>query len=78
MNNGLQDKEYEEIRKALRMDAYNIFNVVQSNEGHLGDIVSCLRTTISSLELKANQLAKIFNEQKQKYGNETNKTKEEI
>lgn len=64
MNSGLQDNKYKLIRDALNKDAINILNVSASTEGHLGNIIACIRTTVSSLELKADQLTKIFNDQK--------------
>jgi len=65
--NGLQ--EFPEESGLIMDDIINLMNLINKKDGHLGDIVSCIRTTCSSLKLKADKLSKIFEEQKY----ETNK-----
>ena len=64
-NNGLA--EFEKERNSLLNDAKNLISLCASNEGHLGDIVGCLRTTMSSIAIKANRLQDVFNAQKRGY-----------
>lgn len=62
--NGLRDEEFYEIRAQLCKDAAQLLSIANSTSGHLGDIVSGIRTTQSSMELKAKKLWEIFEEQK--------------
>jgi len=62
--NGLQNSEFDEIRKRLLRDVETLQNACNSTTGHLGDIVSCLRTCMSSIDLKAKELRQIFEQQK--------------
>lgn len=64
MTKGLQDDQFSEIRKQLTKDANQILHVVTTEEGHLGDIISSLKTTISSIELKVESLKNTFQKQK--------------
>lgn len=64
--NGLQNSEFDEIKKRLTKDAEQILNAVNSDSGHLGNIISALKITCSSIDLKSEKLIKIFNEQKSK------------
>jgi hypothetical protein len=57
-------KTFDKERNLILTDAVTLITLCNSETGHLGDVVSCLRTTMSSLELKANSLNEIFKEQK--------------
>lgn len=61
-NNGLTN--FEEVRNSILRDTQNLIGLCQSDTGHLGDAIACIRTTISSLNIKANQLSVIFEKQK--------------
>lgn len=61
-NNGL--KNFDKERNSILTDATTLITLCNSEIGHLGDVIYCIRTTMSSLELKANKLNKIFKEQK--------------
>ena len=63
---GLKDEQFSEIRKRLTKDAGYILHAVNSETGHLGDVISGLKTTVSSIELKIETLKKIFNDSKNK------------
>lgn len=56
---------FPDTRELLIKDVVNLINITESDEGHLADIASGLRTIASSLRLKADKLSNIFNEQKQ-------------
>ena len=60
--NGLDD--YPEIRAALIKDVQLLFNAVMSETGHMGDILSSLRTAQQSIELKCKKIQEIREEQK--------------
>lgn len=66
MTKGLKDEQFSEIRKRLTKDAEHLLYVVNSKEGHLGDIISSLKTTVSSIELKIEHLKNTFQNQKLK------------
>lgn len=66
---GLSGEQFKEIRAALIADAVCIINAANSNTGHLGDIVSCIKTTQSSLEIKTTKLWSIFQQQKNPHAN---------
>jgi hypothetical protein len=61
-NTGL--KNFDKERNLILADAMNLISLCKSESGHLGDVIGCIRTTMSSLELKANKLSDIFKEQK--------------
>ena len=61
-NNGLMN--FEKERNSILKDAQNLITLCQSDTGHLGDAISCIRTTISSLKIKADSLSEIFENQK--------------
>jgi hypothetical protein len=63
-NTGL--KEFQEEKEALIKDAESILLLCYRESGHLGDVISSIRTTISSMDLKANKLSNKFLEQKSK------------
>lgn len=62
-NNGLED--FDEERISIIRDIEILLNLCYENKGHLGDVISCLRTTSSSLNLKADKLNEKFKKQKQ-------------
>jgi hypothetical protein len=64
--NGLKDQD-DDLKKSLIKDAQSIINAATSTEGHLGDIISSLKTTCSSIDIKAEKLKTIFKEQKKDY-----------
>lgn len=61
-NNGLMD--FKNQSNEILKDAINLIEICRSVNGHLGDVISCLRTTTSSLNIKVEQLADIFDKQK--------------
>jgi hypothetical protein len=62
--NGLSNEEFQEIRNKLCKDAEQLLAIAYSTTGHLGDIVSGIRTTQSSIDIKAKKLWEMFEEQK--------------
>lgn len=61
-NNGLL--EFPEERQAIMLDIKHLMSICLDNKGHLGDVVACIETTISSLKLKSNRLKEVFEKQK--------------
>lgn len=61
-NNGL--KNFEDIKNALLKDVEHLNNISNKETGHLGDVISGLKTTISSINIKVEKLIKEFKEQK--------------
>lgn len=74
-NNCLQDDQFSDIRNALKKDGEGILELTSSGRGHLGDVVGCIRTIQSSLEIKAKKLTEIFKDQKAKHNE---RPKEEV
>lgn len=64
-NTGL--KEFPEIKKLLEIDIEHLTNISQKENGHLGDIISGLKTTISSINLKVEKLKIEFKNQKNEH-----------
>jgi len=62
--NGLSNEEFQQIRNSLAKDAEQLLSICNSNTGHLGDVVSGIRTTQSSMDIKAKKLWEMFEEQK--------------
>lgn len=62
--NGLSNEEFQEIRNKLCKDAEQLLAIANSTTGHLGDIVSGIRTTQSSMDIKAKKLWEMFEQQK--------------
>lgn len=63
-NNGLSNAEFNEIRKGLSKDSELLQNIINSQTGHLGDIIASIETLRSSLLLKTNKLKILFTKQK--------------
>jgi len=63
---GISTLQFKDIKASLIKDARQLISICNSNNGHLGDVVSGIRTTQSSMELKAKRLWEIFENQKQK------------
>ena len=61
--NGLSEEKFQDLKNGLSKDAEFIIKICNSDTGHLGDIVSGIRTIQSSLDIKANKLWEIFSEQ---------------
>lgn len=61
--NGLSNQEFQEIRNELCKDAEFLLKMANSTDGHLGDIVSGIRTTQSSMDLTAKKLWGMFQNQ---------------
>lgn len=68
---GISGKEFKDIRKGLLRDAKQLSSIVNGKTGHLGDVVSGIRTTMSSMDLKAKKLWQIFEQQKNQPQNPT-------
>ena len=65
-NNGLENQEFDEIRNGLSDDSEILQNIINSQTGHLGDIISAIETLRSLLLIKANKLRGVFENQKLK------------
>jgi len=63
-NNGLGNDEFKSIRIELSEYAQMILETANSKSGHLGDIVSGLKTVESLIEHQAKEIHKIFENQK--------------
>lgn len=63
---GLSNKKFTELRLKLVKDAEFILAVANNNSSELCDIVASLRTTESSIHLKADTIWKEFEKQKKK------------
>jgi len=64
-HNGLENDEFKEIKKWLYKDAKSVLSIANSETGHLGDIISRIKTAVSSLKLKAEKLNDTFKKQKE-------------
>ena len=64
-HNGLENDEFKEIKKWLYKDAKSVLSIANSETGHLGDIISRIKTAASSLKLKAEKLNDTFKKQKE-------------
>jgi hypothetical protein len=62
--NGLSNEEFQQIRNSLVKDAEQLLSICNRNTGHLGDVVSGIRTIQSSMDIKAKKLWEMFEEQK--------------
>jgi len=62
IQNGLVN--FPEIQQALATDIDNLIHTTISNKGHLADVSCSLRLIASSLNLKADKLSILFNQQK--------------
>lgn len=63
-NTGLQGADYENIREELRHCANFLMFITMRGQGHLGDSISGIRTTISILDIQAYKLYDMFKKQK--------------
>ena len=61
-HNGLTD--YPDIQKYLIEDAKSLLELATQNEGELVGAISCLMTTIASIQLKIDRLKPIWEQQK--------------
>ena len=61
-NNGLMS--FEKERNLILKDAQDLIGLCQNDSGDLGDVIACIRITISSLKITADNLSQIFEDQK--------------
>ena len=73
--NGLKLRKYSKYHKKIKECGKSLLNIAYGDTGHLGDIVSGIRTNISILEMQAEKIWKEFELQKNTTP-EGNKTKE--
>ncbi len=65
--NGLNNPEFKYIKDAILLDLKILSEIINSEKGHLGDVISGIKTQHSRIVIKVELLKSIFREQKMKF-----------